>query len=298
MAKIYTSILDGRFRVESLTVFKRAGSLVVRGRRNSRSSRTCSLAQMEHRACFRNQVNLWRSFPHDGRPLFENKRNGQTDYNIYLSLNMHTEPIYLTRREAENRACVLTPVAVSVGSLPPVYLSHDGVAPVTNLSVGLLTMDANTTVSALSTALVRHNRGLHFCDVLLFFQGLQQWDARLQIPVVEMRCTQLVLSSVDYRTVLAATAGSVGFAVRGGRLAAAAEVQGGMAWVHVRRRDGLVRLSSQYMMCNNPYIAQYSSREAMEAACRSYGVNTRRSFLEPDGGVERCGMMRTNCVTN
>ena len=283
-----SSNFKGGIHTDSITVYRRAGSLVMRSRHSSRSHVTATVEQMRNRACFRNQVNLWRTFPKECRPMFEGRRAGVTDYNMFVSHNMQCGHVYLTRREAENGACVLTPVAVSDGTLPPIVLSHDGVAPVTDLAVGALTVDAGTTVAALSAAIVRGNGGYCFGDELVFFLGLQQWNTRLGLPEVAIHCTRLVLSSVDRRTVYDATAGGMGFAVRGGRLAAASEVQGGMAWVHVRRRGGDVLLSSQHMLCSNPFIARYSGREALEAACRSYGVKLERPFLVPDGGAAGC----------
>lgn len=291
MAKLHSSILTGNFSVDSVTVYSRGGTVVVRPRRNSQCRVAGTVEQLRRRMAFRNQINLWRAFPSWCRPAFEGRRRGVSDYNMFVSHNMQSEPVYLTRREAENGACVLTRIAVSAGTLPSIALSHDGVAPVTDLSVGGLPAGGAATVGELSRAVVRENGGYCFGDELVYFLGLQSWDAMLDMPVVELRCSRLVLSPVDGRSVADVTAGAAGFAVRGGMLAAAAEVQGGMAWVHVRRSDGGMLLSSQRMVCNNPYIDLYSGRESLEAACRSYGVALERPFLEPDGGAVRgCGV--------
>ena len=268
--------------------------MVVRTRRNGQCRVAGTVEQVRRRTTFRNQINLWRSFPSWCRPAFEGRRTGVSDYNMFVSHNMQCEPVYLTRREAENGACVLTQVAVSAGTLPSIALSHDGVAPVTDLSVGGLPAGGAVTVAELSMAVVEENGGYCFGDELVYFLGLQSWDAMLDMPVVELRCSRLVLSPVDGRSVADVTSGAAGFAVRGGLLAAAAEVQGGMAWVHVRRSDGGMLLSSQRMVCNNPYIDLYSGRESLEAACRSYGVGMEVPFLVPDGGAARCRMVRNN----
>ncbi len=280
--------MTGHVSVDSVTIYSRGGTTVVRTRRNGPCRGTGTVEQLRSRTTFRNQINLWRAFPPAGRPAFEGRRRGVSDYNLFVSHNMQSGPVYLTRREAENGACVLTPVAVAGGTLPPIALSHDGVAPVTDLSVGGLPVGSGTTVAELSMALVQENGGYCFGDELVYYIGLQQWDAMLDMPVVEMRCSRLVLSPVDGRTVDQATAGAAGFAVRSGLLAAAAEVQGGMAWVHVRRNGGGLLLSSQRMVCNNPYIELYSSREALEAACRSFGVGMKAPFLVPDSGEACC----------
>ena len=275
-------------RVDSVTVFRRSGGLVVRSRRNSGYRDSASEEQLRRRMCFANQINLWRMFPKGFQPMFEGRRPGVSDYNMFVSHNMQSEPVYLKRREAENRGCVLTQIAVSDGTLPSIALSHDGVAPVTDLSVGGLAVGAATTVAELSKAIVLNNSGYCFGDELVYYLGLQLWDAMLDIPVVEMHCTRLALCTKDNRSVAAATDGAAGFAVRGGLLAAAAAVQGGMAWVHVRRRADGLQLSGQRMVCSNPYIALFSGKEAFAMACRSYGKNMQRPLLEPDGTMARC----------
>ena len=288
MATINSIVFKTRFRVDSLTVYNRAGLMVVRSRHNSSKGGACTVAQMRMRSWFTNQMNLWHCFPQAFRPVFEERRAGVSPINLFIAHGKCSDPVFLARHEAQNGACVLTPVVVADGTLPPIALSHDGVAPVTDLAVGALAVDADTTVAALSAAIVRGNGGFCFGDELLYYLGLQQWDAVHNMPVVEMRCSRLVLCRADNRTVVEATGGGAGFAVRGGRVAAAAEVQGGMAWVHVRRRPAGLLCSSQRLLCNNPLIARYSGSEAMEAAGRSYGVVTEAQFLVPDGGACGC----------
>ena len=160
-------------RVESLTVFRRCGDLVVRGRRNSSYRDPATEEQLLGRMRFANQINLWRRFPKGFQPMFEGRRPGVSDYNMFVSHNMQSDPVYLTRHEAENRGCVLTQIAVSDGTLPSIALSHDGVAPVTDLSVGGLSAGSATTVAELSKAIVMNNSGYCFGDELVYYLGLQ-----------------------------------------------------------------------------------------------------------------------------
>ena len=106
--------------MESVTVFHRCGDLVVRGRRNSSYRDPATEEQLLGRMRFANQINLWRRFPKGFQPMFEVRRPGVSDYNMFVSHNMQSDPVYLTRHEAENRGCVLTQIAVSDGTLPSV----------------------------------------------------------------------------------------------------------------------------------------------------------------------------------
>ena len=91
-------------RVESLTVFHRCGDLVVRGRRNSSYRDPATEEQLLGRMRFANQINLWRRFPKGFQPMFEVRRPGVSDYNMFVSHNMQSDPVYLTRHEAEKTA--------------------------------------------------------------------------------------------------------------------------------------------------------------------------------------------------
>ncbi len=75
-----------------------------------------------------------------------------------------------------------------------------------------------------------------------------------------------------------------GFAARNGMLAASVDPVGGMVWVHARcTSHNCLHVSTQHMVCNNQaLINHYSSPEAFDAACQSYGGLTDDPMLKPN----------------
>lgn len=63
-----------------------------------------------------------------------------------------------------------------------------------------------------------------------------------------------------------------GFASVGGFLGAGSPVVGGECWVHVRYKGKVVvNASNQYLVCNNPLLAQYVTFDALKEAVVSHG---------------------------
>ena len=75
-----------------------------------------------------------------------------------------------------------------------------------------------------------------------------------------------------------------GFAARNGMLAASVDPVGGMVWVHARcTSHNCLHVSTQHIVCNNQaLINHYSSPEAFDAACQSYGGLTDDPMLKPN----------------
>lgn len=271
-----------RRRVGDMTFYWRNGQLVVRVRHNGIGQRRYTVQQMVALMRWKNLINLWRVFPPDGRPAFEGRRPGVTDYNLFLSHAMQTEPVYLTRQQAAAGAAVLTPVVVSAGTLPEIVVTNDGTAPATDIALGSLTLGEETTVGALATAVVSNNAAFRFGDELLCYVGWQREDAVLQVPVVTVECVRLLLDGADRGLLWQGAAARQGFASRRGVLAAAGMEAGGVAWVHTRTVGGRTLRSTQRMAVDNPLMAAYGSAEAFEAACRSYGGAAEPLFITPN----------------
>ena len=92
------------------------------------------------------------------------------------------------------------------------------------------------------------------------------------MPRTRVECTDLALDPHDERLLADAVGNCCGFGVADGHIAATSEVEGGMAWVHMGKKEETTLVSPQRLLCTNAYMAQYGSEEAFEAACLSYGV--------------------------
>lgn len=259
-------------RIGDFTIYQRDGKMVVRSRYNEAHHRRhpCE-QQLRQRTRWCNIVTLWNSFPREQKPAFEQRRKGVTDFNMFVAYAMQAHPIYLTKRQSHDRACVLTDVVVSQGTLNEIIVGHDGTAPVTSIWLGRLTIDSHTTVRQMAKAVVENNYDYRPGDILRYYLCEQQWVSPDDKPIVAITCTDLVLDLADERPLLTVTGGSPGFTQRGGRLAASHEVVGGMAWVHRRYNSEGTRQSTQRIYCNNDELMeQYGNEEAFAQARESY----------------------------
>lgn len=254
-----------------VTVYQSNGKTYMRSRYNSTTHHTLSKEQLRQCTRMYNLVRLWQAFPHGERPVFQCRREGSTSYNMFITYAMQAHHVYMTKRMQKEHACIVTDVMVAQGSLPEIWVGRDDVGPITDIALGGLTIGGHTTVREVALAVVRNNYDYQFGDRLRFYLCEQWYPMPYDIPMVKIRCDELTLDEHDHRALREVMFDTVGFADRGGRLAASHEVVGGMAWVHLRHRDNEVQLSTQRLFCNNDTLMQqYGSEEAFAKACESY----------------------------
>lgn len=244
-------------------------------------SRTAS--QMPNRVSWGNLVNLWKAFPAGLRPYYEVRRPGANNYNQFISENLGANRIFLTRGEASNSGCVLTPCLLTRGALPTIETLHDSQGLLTNISLGNLVLSPDTTLSQLTVAILNNNDKYLYGDILAFLLALQHTDPADGRPFVSMTCTALTLDVADDTPLRYLVGNGQGFTVRSGRLASSVDPVGGMAWIHMRRTgNNQLQVSSQHMVCNNQaLIDRYGSPEAFAAACQSYGGIDKEPMIKP-----------------
>ena len=118
---------------------------------------------------------------------------GWTAYNAFVSHGMHAEPVYLTRWQTRNGACVVNSVRVSEGTLRSIAVSDDGTAYATDIALGRLTVDDGTTVGQLAAAIVCNNDDFCFNDALWFYVAFQRENPATGLP--EAECSVCALRS-------------------------------------------------------------------------------------------------------
>ena len=258
--------------IDDLTIYQRSGKVIARYRYNM-PPRDYNPSENQKRQATRlaDIIRLWNSFPWDYRPYFQWRQGCASCYNTFVSYAMQAHPIYLTRQMASQGACVLTDVMVSQGTLTEIQVAHDGIAPVTDIRVGVMTLDDDTTVGQLSSAIVRNNFNYRQGDRLRYYLAEQRILFDDDTPMAHIDCHELVLDPTDTMPLRQAIGHCPGFALRDGHLAAAFTVVGGMAWVHLRPNGTNMLASTQRMVCNNDSLMQqYGSEEAFAEASRSY----------------------------
>ena len=246
-------------------------------------------AQMGQRVKWANLVAFYRANAGWMPKAFENKKATQSDYNKFMSLNASSSRIYLTKEQARQGACVVDSYRVSDGTLQPVEILPTEQNWVTNLYLtGLDKLDATTTVTAFSTALLASNAGLRSGDQLSFIRATQLFNNTTDIPYIQVRAYELIINEQgsglvkDFWPIELVALGEMQNTPA--LLVKNNNKQGGFAIVVSRTQGGRVLVSpSQITQVNmSAIISQYSSSAARQAAIDSYGRGDE-VFLDSKG---------------
>lgn len=258
-------------RIGDATYYQRNGKTVVRTRTNSTGNPSRSMQQARSRMVWSNVQNLWSAFPPAWHPGYQNRGEGRTNYNVFMSLNLQCQPIFFSKTESNTKPSVLIPLLISQGSLPEIGIRHEGAALVSSLSVGGLVLTADTTISELCNAIVRNNVGISNGDTLTYVYANQRTIDEMGFPQVQFGICQLDIDCASNVPVSQVPQLAEGFSVYDGFISSMLSVDGA-AWVLSRRMGGEMQYSTQRLWCGNAdLIAQYSSEEAFERAVDSYG---------------------------
>lgn len=240
--------------------------------------------QLVRRVQLANLVNLWRAFAGTLHPSFENRAPMTSDYNMFVGANLGLTPIYLTKSEAAQGATVVDGVQITRGSLPAIDIAQGtGGVLVSDLELGALTIDGDTTLADFSQAVIGNNGGWADGDQLSAFVVRQHTNPATGLPYVTVEATEITLNSSDEETLLVDLIGeSDAFANVGGKLGLAAAVNGAVAYVHSRKTQGKTLVSTQHLEATNSLVATYRSAAQLSKAVESYGGKQEDQFLTPD----------------
>ena len=162
MAKIRVMSNQRRVgRVGDTTYYVRDGEQIARqSQNNSNYGATASRtpAQMSRRVKWANLVNLFKGMKSWQPKAYDFKKKGQTDYNLFMALNINTAKVCLTKDMAMNGCGCWEAYQISRGSLAPIGLvagSTVGTA-VTNIKCNLQ-LASSTTIGALSAEIIEKN---------------------------------------------------------------------------------------------------------------------------------------------
>ena len=223
---------------------------------------------------------------------FENKAAGTNDYNAFVQVNYNQTVVYIPKAVSQAAGCVLANYQYSRGSLPPIRLILSAADVLsTNLNLGSLVIDADTTVAQFSQAVIQNNIDWKAGDQLTFFFA-EQWVDSEGVPRATLKAQRMVMSLTS-QTKLWSLVSALGFSSVNGYLGMnTALSETGASWIHSRDRQGdTTQVSTQRLMVVSTLLAQYQGDEAMLATAKSYGgINTREMFLSPQSTMAELGM--------
>ena len=266
------------------TILARAPRKTANARRSERQANLrCQLANMSANfKLYQGKLKL----------AWEGKKAGLSEYNCFVASNYDKNPVYITKSMRVAGACVLAESYISSGSLAPIDTTVDGAGVmVSDLKLGGLVIDAQTTVADLTMAILQNNAEWEDGDQLTWFYGVQRVDSA-GTPRASLTAEKVVLDTTN-ETALWSVVSEIGFSsVQGSGSAVNGYVLGmgqalvnaGGVWVHSREKDsGSIKVSSQQMTVVSDVLAQYQTYAAMKASADSYGgINVSVAYLKPE----------------
>ena len=253
--------------------FKQVNGVTIVSEKITQMTNPRTDAQMRTRTRWNNIVAMYKGI----RPLlnkgFENKAAGLSDFNMFMKMNMQKEPVYLTKQAVAGGACVATAYQISQGSLPAIVLTGTGQNVKTDIRLGGESITANTTVAQFAAAVVQNNPDYRYGDQISFFLVKQMVNAETGIPYCQFSATKVVLDAANTEKLADVTNNSHGFASADGLLAHVGN-DGDCAygWVHTRKSNGKLLVSSQSLVSANSKEAEYKGDAAYNLAYQ--GENT------------------------
>ena len=266
-------------------VFRQTARGTVMAKAGRKSNRRTE-GQAEVRCRIANVSANYRLYAGKLKQAFEGKESGVTDFNQYVGVN-YSNPVYITKSMRVAGCCVLADYTFTVGSLQPIGMALNGSGVlVSDLALGSLVIDENTTVSDFSIAVIQNNEAYEEGDQITFFYGTQRVDAQ-GMPRATMVAKKVILS-VDDETPLWGSVGSEGFTTVDGKLGMGVALENaGAAWVHSRDKvNGDTLVSTQKLVVVSDILDNYRTQSAMKASADSYGgINSNRVYLNPSSST-------------
>ena len=242
-----------------------------------RNPRTQS--QMNQRVKWSNLVNLYRANQSWMKYAFETKKETQSDYNKFMSLNVTGSNIFLTKDIAAAGGCVVQAYLITQGSIPSIETIYDTERQgwVTNIFLGPDVQFSQISVAAFSRMLLDNNPAMQEGDQLSFIRMTQLTNADTGFPFVIVRKYEVVLSLTNTTSLWDYLPneyiGSDENNTMSRLMVNNSGNAGGFVLILSRTRGGKTYVSSQRIVVanNSSLISAYSSQAALNAAIASYG---------------------------
>lgn len=267
--------------------YVRGGEQVVRQRKNNSNygeSASRTRAQMIRRIMWGNLVNIYKAIRSWQQKAYDTKAIGQTDYNLFMKLNIPMASVGVTKAACEQGFGVFENYQVSKGSLPPVnyQLSARNDDIITNIVYESAIL-ATTTVGEFAAEIISKNPQFKAGDniAFIFFRNHQYIGA--EWPYAYSVYTEVTLNTSD--TSILMDIPEIGQRLIEGpdnvlhvdidapTPGGEPEVEG-IAIIHTRKVSGQLFVSSQsILMESDQFIQRYSGDEWYQTCIDSYGID-------------------------
>lgn len=243
-----------------------------------------SLAQQSQRVKWPNMVAVYRQIQGWGKKAFQLKNDNQSDFNRFMSLNIESAEIYLTKEQFNMGACVFNFMRVSDGSLPEVTListSFPGQGNTqfvrTNILLGA-SLDSFSSYGVFCQSLISSNLGrFKDGDALAFIQYVNYLDAN-SIPRAASYYQEIVLdvtSTAEVGDMVPLEDCRLNEAMQLCWGPSRQDSNGvGCSIIHSRLQKGKLLISpAQLYLYYTEFSRPFTSNSAKTAAIESYGLD-------------------------
>lgn len=283
MAK-FTGLLRKQVGSIGDLTFKQVNGMTIVSEKITQMTNPRSDGQMRVRTRWNNIVANYKAIRPKLKKGFETKAAGLSDFNMFMKMNMQKEPVYLTKQNVAGGACVAAPYQITQGSLPTIVTTGTGQSVSTDINLGVASISASTTVAEFAQAVVNNNPTYQYGDQITFFLVRQYVNAETSVPYVAVSSSKVVLDAAD-TTPLWDIVQRNGFSSADGKLAHSGnDGDCCYCWVHSRKINGKLLISSQTLVSANTKLAEYQGELAYNLARSSYGMS-EDVYLSPTGEV-------------
>ena len=286
LGKGFMANLNGILRKMSGSVgnltFRQSNGVTVVSEKVTKVHNPRSDAQMRTRTKFSNIVAMYKGIRPKLNRGFESKAAGLSDFNMFVRMNMQKEPVYLTKQQVAEGACVAAPYQITQGSIPAIVITGTGQNGKTDIRLGGLSITSSTTVAQFAQAVVNNNPEYQYGDQISFFIVRQKTNAETGVPYCLFEAAKVTLDAASEDTMNDVVGTSTGFKAVDGNLGhSGSDGDCAYTWVHSRKSNGKLLVSSQSLLNANSIITDYQGENAYTLARTSYGI-TQDVFLSPD----------------
>lgn len=237
-------------------------------------------SQMGQRVKWANLVNLYRANRSWMKYAYETRKANQSEYNKFMSLNVASSRIYLTKEVANAGGCVVDEYLMTQGSLPSIeFVPTDNGYFASNIVITDNVLLPAATVASFSQNVIANNPAIREGDQLSFIRMTQMTNASTGVPYVVVREYEVIINPNNNAPLWDYFPSGYfyvfGDTVKYLAVGSAYGKAGGFCMVLSRTISGKTYVSSQRVILvgMDNYIGAWSNSTALQAAIDSYGVS-------------------------
>jgi hypothetical protein len=236
---------------------------------------------MRQRTKLANILSAYRALAPFVRESYQTRPPSLTAYNMFVKNNLRTTEVFLDKREALAKACVVAEFNISEGSLPPIETTASGDRLVTSLQLSEgFSIDETTTLGEVSSRLVGCNASLCYGDrisILYLMQVRPDEEFGSCMPHAQLTLHEFVLEG-DSRIPFYTLVDERLFRAVEGRVCTDGQVgEGAVGYVHSRKTKRCTEYSTQSLVLlpDTVLCRAYGSFRKSDKAAASYESRRR-----------------------